>query len=86
MLCFIGRNRGLPWDTGVSAGDRRDTGSIHGSGESSGGGHVSSLKHSCQENLWTEGPGKLQSIGLQSQIQLKQLRTYTQAQWYTLKI
>ena len=70
----------------ASAGDRRDAALNHGSGESSGGGHGNSLKYTCQENLWTEEPGKLQFIRLQSQIQLNQLKTYTQAQQYTLKI
>ena len=34
----------------ASAGDRRDTGSIRGSGRSPGGGHGKLLQYSCLEN------------------------------------
>ena len=50
-----------------------DVGSIPGSGRSPGGGHGNPLQYSCLENPWTEKSGRLQSIGSQSQAQLKQL-------------
>ena len=34
----------------ANAGDRRDTGSIPGSGRSPGGGHGNPLQYSCLEN------------------------------------
>ena len=49
----------------ASAGDRRDTGSILGSGgplEEEMATHFSIL---ASEILWTEEPGRLQSLGLQ---------------------
>ena len=39
----------------ASAGDVRDTGSIPGSGRSSGGGHGSPLQYSCLENPMDRG-------------------------------
>ena len=59
---------------GIRDIDPRVMGSIPGSGRSPGGGHGNSLQYSSLENPWTEGPGRLQSRGLQSQTQLKQLR------------
>ena len=49
----------------TNAGDVRDMGSIPGSGRSPGGGHGNLLQYSCLENPMTEGPGRLQSMGLQ---------------------
>ena len=43
-----------------------DLGLIPGSGRSSGGGLGNLLQYPCPENLRTEKPGGLQSIGLQS--------------------
>ena len=57
----------------AKAGDLRDTGSIPGSGRAPGGGvaaHSSTLAWTIP---WTEEPGRLPSIGSQSQTQLKQL-------------
>ena len=59
----------------TNAGDLRDTGSIPGSERSPGGGHGNPLQCSCLKNSVTEEPGRLQSIGSQSQTQLKQLST-----------
>ena len=42
-----------------------DSGSIPGSGRSSGEGNGNSLQYSCLENPWTEEPGGLQSMGSQ---------------------
>ena len=48
----------------ANAGDIRDVGLIPGSGRSPGGhGHL--LQYSCLENLRTEEPGRLQSMGSQ---------------------
>ena len=44
-----------------------DTGSIHGSGRSPGGGHGNPLSTLAWRIPWTEEPGGLQSMGLQSQ-------------------
>ena len=49
----------------VSAGDIRDTGSIPGSGRSSGEGNDSPLQYSCLENPMDREPGGLQSMGSQ---------------------
>ena len=46
-------------------GDAGDMGSIPRSGRSPGGGHGNPLQYSCWKILWTEEPGKLQSMGLQ---------------------
>ena len=48
----------------VSVEDLRDNDSTTGSGRSPGGGHGYPLQYSCLENPVTEGPGGLQSIGL----------------------
>ena len=56
------------------AGDIRDLGSIPGSGRSPGEVHGNSLQYSCLEILWTEEPGRLQSIrATKVWTQLKQL-------------
>ena len=50
----------------ASAGDMRDADSIPGSRRSPGGGHDNPLQYSCLENPMTEEPGRLQSMGSQS--------------------
>ena len=49
----------------ANAGDISEVGSIPGLGRSPGGGHGNPLQCSCLEILWTEEPGRLQSMGLQ---------------------
>ena len=49
----------------VNAGDVRDVGSVPGSGRSPGGGNGNPLQYSYLEAPWTEGPGRLQSMGSQ---------------------
>ena len=49
----------------ASAGDKRDAGSIPGSGRSPAGGHGNPLQYSYLKNLLTEEPGGLQSMGSQ---------------------
>ena len=49
----------------ASAGNARDVGLILGSGRPPGEGKGYPLRYSCLENLWTEEPGGLQSMGLQ---------------------
>ena len=45
-----------------------DAGSITGSGRTPGGGHGSPFQYLCQENpMDIEEPGRLLSVGLQSQ-------------------
>ena len=39
----------------ANAGDKRDGGSISGSGRSSGGGHGNPLQYSCLENTMDRG-------------------------------
>ena len=51
----------------ASAGD---PGLIPGSKRSPGGGNGHPLQYSCWEIPWTEEPGKLQSVGSQSQTQM----------------
>jgi len=46
----------------ANAGDTRST---PGWGRSPGGGNGNALQYSCWEIPWTEGPGKLQSMGWQ---------------------
>ena len=46
----------------ANAGDIRDAGSIPGLGRSPGGGHGNPL---AWKILWTDEPGRLQSIGSQ---------------------
>ena len=50
----------------ANAEDLRDSSSIPGSGRPFGGGNGNPLQCFCQENPMTEGPGGLQSMGLQS--------------------
>ena len=57
----------------ASAGDAREAGLIPRSGRSPGEGNDYPCQYSCLGNLWTEEPSGLQSVGLQSQIGLKQL-------------
>ena len=49
----------------ANAGDLRDAGLVPGLGRSPDGGHGNLLQYSCLEILWTEKPGRLQSIALQ---------------------
>ena len=77
MLCFFNPRKhltctmcnmfGLPGgsdgkETSCSVGD---LGSIPGLERSLGEGTGNSLQYSCLENPWTEGPGRLQSMGSQ---------------------
>ena len=48
-----------------SACNAGEPGSIPGSERSSGEGNGNPLQYSCLENLWTEEPGRPQSMGLQ---------------------
>ena len=48
----------------ANAGDVRDVGSIPVSGRSPGEEHGNPLQYACLENLMTEEPGRLQSMGL----------------------
>ena len=57
----------------ANVGDTKDMGSVPGWGTSPGGGRGNTLQCSC---LKKEEPGRLQSIGSQSQTQLKQLSTH----------
>ena len=54
----------------ANAGDIRDSGSIPGSGRSPVRGHGNPLQYSCLENPG-EDPGRLWSMGSQSQTRLK---------------
>ena len=45
--------------------DIKDVGLILRSGRFTGGGHGHLLQYSCPENLMTEKPGELQSVGSQ---------------------
>ena len=49
----------------ANAGDVRDMGSMPGLGRSPGEGNGSPLQYHCLGRLWTEEPGRLQSMGLQ---------------------
>ena len=49
----------------AKAKDIRDMGLIFGSGRFPVGRHSNPLQYSFLENLWTEEPGGLQSMGLQ---------------------
>ena len=51
----------------ANAGDVRDVDSIPGSGRYPGGENGNLLHFSGLENPYTEKPGRLQSMGLQSQ-------------------
>ena len=61
----------------VSAYNAENRGSISGWGRSPGGGNGNPLLYSCLEIPWTEEPGRLWSIGSQSQTWLKWLSTNT---------
>ena len=50
-------------ESACSAGGTGDLGSVPGLGRSPGAGHGDPLQYSCQEYLWTEESGGLQSIG-----------------------
>ena len=50
----------------ASAGGIRDSGSVSGSGRSPGGGHANHSSILASRIIWTEEPGGLQFIGLQS--------------------
>ena len=60
----------------ANAGDARDTGSVPGSGRSPGGEHGNPCQYSYLENPMTEEPDGLQSMGSQSQTQLKWLNMH----------
>ena len=64
MIAFPG---GSGKESACNAGD---PGLIPGSGRSPGEGKGNILRYSCLENPRTEEPGRLQSMGLQSQKQL----------------
>ena len=49
----------------ANPGDTGDRGLIPGSGRSAGGGNGKQLQFLAWEGSWTEGPGRLQSTGLQ---------------------
>ena len=57
----------------ANAGDMRDAGSIPGSGRSPGRGHSDAFQYPCLENPMDRGSWALQSMGSQSQTQLKDL-------------
>ena len=54
-----------------------DAGLVSGSGRSPGGGHVKPVQYSCLEILWTDEPGRLQSMGSQKSQTLLHTHTYT---------
>ena len=56
----------------ANAGDRRDVGSIPGSGRSPGGGHGNPLQYSCLEKPMDRGPWRVHRVA-KSRTQLKQL-------------
>ena len=72
-ICIV--DLGFPG--GVSAGDVRDTDSISGLEIFPAGGHGNPLQYSCLENPIGRGAWQVQSIGLQSQTQLKWLSMHT---------
>ena len=55
----------------ANAGDIREAGSIPGSGRSPGGGHATYSSIPAWRIPWTKEPGRLQSMGPQSQTLLK---------------
>ena len=57
-------------DSKVSAYNVGDLASIPGLGRSPGEGNVNPLQYSCLDNSMDRGPGRLQSMGSQSQTQL----------------
>ena len=61
----------------ANAGDKRDEGSITGSGRFPGGGHGNPLQYSCLENPMDGGAGWATVPGVtKSQSRLKQLSTH----------
>ena len=56
-------------------------GLVPGSGRSPGEGNGNPLQYSCLENLWTEEPGRLQSLGSHSQTWLKWQYATMHAWW-----
>ena len=63
----------------ANAEDKRDTGSIPGSGRSAGGGHGNPLQYFCLENPMDRGVWRATVHGVpKSWTQLKQLTTHTQ--------
>ena len=54
-----------------SAGDAGNPGSTPGLGKSLGGEHGNPFQYPCWRIPWTDEPGGLQAMGLQSQTQLK---------------
>ena len=63
-------------ESSFDAGGTGGAGLILESGRSPGGGHGNPLSILAWRISWTEEPGGLQSIGSQSQTQLKQLSTH----------
>ena len=61
----------------ANTGDVRDMGLIPELARSLGGGHGNTLQYSCLENPMDRGAWRVQSIGSQSQAQLKRLSTRT---------
>ena len=53
------------WDPSVNAGDKRDAGSIPGSGRSPRAGHATHSSILAWRIPWTEGSGGLQCVGSQ---------------------
>ena len=73
MSCISIGLKGFPGGSVVknlpeNAVDTGDMGLIPGSGRSSGGRNGNPLQYSCLKIPWTEEPGGLQFIGLQSWI------------------
>ena len=73
---------GLPWwlsgkESTCSAGDAGDMGKIPGWEDPLEEGMATHSSILAWRIPWTEEPGGLQSIGLQSQTQLKQLSTHS---------
>ena len=65
---FLSPDMGFPCgsDSRESACNTRSLGSVSGSGKSPGEGNGYLLQYSCLGNPWTEEPGGLQSMGLQT--------------------
>ena len=61
----------------ADAGDIRDTGSIPGSGRSSGGGYGNPLQYFCLESPMDRGSWTTVHRVTKNQTQLKQLSTHT---------
>ena len=76
---------GLPWcsDRKESACSAGVPGMIPGLGRPPGEGNGSHSSILARRTPWTEGPGGLQSMGLQSQTQLSDFERETKANDYT---